>query len=85
MKRWPHYDVLERKLKQAGFNVVYLRQRKKLADYVKDINKCDISVSGTRSRCICVRARKADGFNLNVYESGEVYDYGRIKNSVAAS
>ena len=84
MKRWPHYDVLERKLKQAGFNVVYLRQRKKLADYVKDINKCDILVSGdTLAMHLGLALRKQLVSIFTCTSPWEVYDYGRMTKIVS--
>jgi heptosyltransferase-2 len=84
MKRWPHYDLLEKKLKQAGFDVYYLRQRKKISDYIKDINKCDVLVSGDTLAMHVGLALKKQLVSLFMCTSPwEVYDYGRMTKIVS--
>jgi len=46
MKVWPYYDLLKIKIEKEGYKVFYLRQRKKLIDYIKDIDKADILICG---------------------------------------
>jgi len=46
MKVWPYYDKLKRKLEKEGYEVFYLKQRKSLLDYMKDIDKASILICG---------------------------------------
>lgn len=84
MKRWSHYDALKKKLQQAGLDAYYLRQRKNVADYIKDIGKCDVLVSGdTLAMHVSLALKKQLVTIFTCTSPWEVYDYGRMTKVVS--
>ena len=79
MKRWPFYYVVERKLKKLKFTVQYLKQRKTLTDYLKDINKCDVLICGdTLAMHLGLYSKKKIVAIFTCTSPWEIYDYGRM-------
>ena len=84
MKRWSHYDALKKKLQQAGLDAYYLRQRKNVADYIKDIGKCDVLVSGdTLAMHVGLALKKQLVTIFTCTSPWEVYDYGRMAKVIS--
>lgn len=46
MKIWPYYDDIKQKLKEEGFKTKMFRQRKDIRNYIKDVNECNLVVTG---------------------------------------
>jgi len=85
MKRWSHYGALKNKLQKAGFDAYYLKQRKNVADYIKDIGKCDILVSGdTLAMHVGLALKKQLVTIFTCTSPWEVYDYGRMAKVISS-
>jgi len=68
MKVWPYYDELKAKIEKEGYEVIVLRQRDTLIEYIKDIDESDILIcSDTLAMHLGIYLRK-----------WEIYDYGRV-------
>jgi ADP-heptose:LPS heptosyltransferase len=79
MKIWPFYDDLAKELKKLGLKVYFLRQRKTIQDYIKDINKCHILISGdTFSMHLGLALKKKIITIFTCTSPWEIYDYGRM-------
>ena len=79
MKIWLHYDLLKNKIEKEGYKVFYLRQRKKLIDYVKDIDKANILICGDTLAMHLGLALKKKVIALFICTSPwEIYDYKRM-------
>jgi heptosyltransferase-2 len=79
MKIWPFYDDLAKELKKLGLKVYFLRQRKTIQDYIKDINKSHILISGdTFSMHLGLALKKKIITIFTCTSPWEIYDYGRM-------
>jgi heptosyltransferase-2 len=79
MKVWPFYDELAKELKKLGVKVYFLRQRKTIQDYIRDINKCHILISGdTFAMHIGLALEKKIVTIFTCTSPWEIYDYGRM-------
>jgi heptosyltransferase-2 len=79
MKVWPFYDDLAKELKNLGAKVYFLRQRKTIQDYIRDINKCHILISGdTFAMHIGLALKKKLVTIFTCTSPWEIYDYGRM-------
>ena len=84
MKRWPHYGLLKNELERAGFDVYYLKQRKNIVDYIKDIDKCNILVSGdTLAMHVGLGLKKQLVTIFMCTSPWEVHDYGRMTKIIS--
>jgi ADP-heptose:LPS heptosyltransferase len=83
MKVWPYYDELKRKIEKVDYKVFYLKQRKSLIDYMKDINKANILICGdTLAMHLGLYLRKRIITLFLCTSPWEIYDYNRIKKII---
>ena len=79
MKVWPYYDLLKTKIEKEGYKVFYLRQRKKIVDYIRDIDKADVLICGDTLAMHLGLALNKKVIALFICTSPwEVYDYYRM-------
>jgi heptosyltransferase-2 len=83
MKVWPYYDLLKEKIKKQGYKVFYLRQRKNLLDYMKDIDKANILICGdTSAMHLGLYLKKKVIAIFTCTSPWEIYDYKRMEKIV---
>lgn len=83
MKVWPYYDELKRKIEKAGYKVFYLKQRKSLIDYMKDIDKANILICGdTLAMHIGLYLRKRVIALFLCTSPWEIYGYNRMEKII---
>ncbi|MGC9031610.1 MAG: glycosyltransferase family 9 protein [Minisyncoccia bacterium] len=79
IKKWPYYHILKKKLEKEGYNVFYLKQRKNVLDYMKDIDKCNILICGdTLAMHLGLYLKKRIIALFICTSPWEIYDYGRM-------
>lgn len=79
MKAWPFYGDLSKILEKRGFKVYFLKHRKRIKDYINDINKCEILISGdTLAMHIGLALKKKILAIFTCTSPWEIYDYGRM-------
>lgn len=83
MKVWPYYDELKRKIEKAGYKVFYLKQRRSLIDYMKDIDKANILICGdTLAMHLGLYLRKRIIALFLCTSPWEIYDYNRMEKII---
>jgi len=83
MKVWPYYDELKRKIEKEGYKVFYLKQRKSLIDYMKDIDKANILICGdTLSMHLGLYLKKGIIALFLCTSPWEIYGYNRMEKIV---
>jgi heptosyltransferase-2 len=83
MKVWPYYDELKRKIEKAGYKVFYLKQRKSLIDYMKDIDKANILICGdTLAMHLGLYLRKKVIALFLCTSPWEIYGYNRMEKII---
>ena len=83
MKVWPYYDKLRRKLEKEGYKVFYLKQRKSLLDYIKDIDKASILICGdTLAMHLGLYLKKRVIALFLCTSPWEIYDYNRMEKII---
>jgi heptosyltransferase-2 len=83
MKVWPYYDELKRKIEKAGYKVFYLKQRKSLIDYMKDIDRANILICGdTLAMHLGLYLRKKIIALFLCTSPWEIYDYNRMEKII---
>ncbi len=84
-KAWPGFDALEERLRSLGFETTRLRQRRRVADYLEDINGCGLVVAGdTLAMHAGLALRKRVVAIFNCTSPHEIHDYGRLHKIVNA-
>jgi len=79
MKMWPYYDELKAKIEKEGYEVIVLRQRDTLIEYIKDIDEADILICGdTLAMHLGIYLRKKVIALFLCTSPWEIYDYGRV-------
>lgn len=79
VKNWQGCLELAALLKKNGMECLILRQRRRLCDYVSDINRCALLVSGdTLAMHIALALRKHVTAVFNCTSPWEIYGYGRL-------
>ena len=79
MKVWPYYDELKAKIEKEGYEVMVLRQRDTLIEYIKDIDEADILICGdTLAMHLGIYLRKKVIALFLCTSPWEIYDYGRV-------
>jgi heptosyltransferase-2 len=83
MKIWPYYDELKRKIEKEGYKVFYLKQRKSLIDYIKDIDKANILISGdTLAMHLGLYLKKRIIALFLCTSPWEIYGYNRMEKII---
>ena len=83
MKVWPYYDELKRKIEKLGYKVFYLKQRKSLIDYMKDIDKGKILITGdTLAMHLGLYLKKIIIALFSCTSPWEIYDYNRMEKII---
>ncbi|MDE1976039.1 MAG: hypothetical protein KGI84_02125 [Elusimicrobia bacterium] len=83
-KEWGGYDALARRLRGAGVSVRILRQRRRLSDYVSDIDDCDALVSGdTLAMHLALALGKPAAALFTCTSPWEIHGYGRLEKVVS--
>jgi heptosyltransferase II len=83
MKVWPYYDELKKKIEKAGYKVFYLKQRRSLIDYMKDIDKANILICGdTLAMHLGLYLRKRIIALFLCTSPWEIYDYNIMKKII---
>ena len=84
MKRWNKYDELAQLLISKGFNTTFFQQKKHIAQYIQDINDCDIIVCGDTLAMHVALALKKKVVAIFICTSPtEIYGYGRMTKVVS--
>jgi heptosyltransferase-2 len=79
MKVWPFYDELEAIIKREGYEVIVLKQRNTLLEYIKDIDEADVLICGdTLAMHLGIYLRKKVIALFLCTSPWEIYDYGRV-------
>jgi len=79
MKVWPYYDELKARIEREGYEVIVLRQRDTLLEYMKDIDEADILICGdTLAMHLGIYLRKKVIALFLCTSPWEIYDYGRV-------
>lgn len=79
MKVWPYYDELKAKIEKEGYEVIVLRQRDTLIEYIKDIDEADILICGdTLAMHLGIYLRKKVIALFLCTSPWEISDYGRV-------
>lgn len=79
MKVWPYYDELKAKIEKEGYEVIVLRQRDTIIEYMKDIDEADILICGdTLAMHLGIYLRKKVIALFLCTSPWEIYDYGRV-------
>jgi len=79
MKVWPYYDELKAKIEKEGYEVIFLRQRDTLIEYIRDIDEADILICGdTLAIHLGIYLRKKVIALFLCTSPWEIYDYGRV-------
>ena len=79
MKKWPFYNLLAKKIKNLGYKVIFTKQRKKISDYIKDINRGEFLICGDTFAMHIGLALKKKIVALFICTSpNEIYDYKRM-------
>lgn len=79
MKQWNKFDALERELQRRGFHLKFFEQRPRLQEYIKDVQKCEVVVSGdTLAMHVALALRKKAVAIFTCTSPQEIYDYGRL-------
>jgi heptosyltransferase-2 len=83
MKVWPYYDELKAKIEKEGYEVIVLRQRDTLIEYIRDIDEADILICGdTLAIHLGIYLRKKVIALFLCTSPWEIYDYGRVMKIV---
>jgi len=83
MKVWPYYDELKKKIEKTGYKVFYLKQRRSLIDYMKDIDKANILICGdTLAMHLGLYLRKRIIALFLCTSPWEIYDYNRMEKII---
>ncbi|MCM2266932.1 MAG: hypothetical protein NDI60_04060 [Elusimicrobiales bacterium] len=83
LKGWTGYRELAALLEKAGVEVRFLRQRRRLLDYLADIGRCQVLVSGdtfAMHAALALGRRAAALFNCT--SPWEIHGYGRLTRLV---
>jgi heptosyltransferase-2 len=84
MKRWNKYDELAQLLISKGFNTTFFQQKKHIAQYIQDINDCDIIVCGdTLAMHIALALKKKVVAIFICTSPTEIYGYGRMTKVIS--
>ena len=79
MKVWPYYDELKAKIEKEGYEVIFLRQRDTLIEYIRDIDEADILICGdTLAIHLGIYLTKKVIALFLCTSPWEIYDYGRV-------
>jgi heptosyltransferase-2 len=79
MKVWPYYDELKARIEREGYEVIVLKQRDTLIEYMKDIDEADILICGdTLAMHLGIYLRKKIIALFLCTSPWEIYDYGRV-------
>ena len=79
MKQWNKWQELASTLEADGYQVRFFRQRQRIAEYVQDINECDLVICGdTLAMHIALSHRKRIVAIFICTSPTEIYDYGRM-------
>ncbi|MCK4401089.1 glycosyltransferase family 9 protein [bacterium] len=79
MKQWNKWQELAAALKADGCEVRFFVQRQQIADYVQDINECDLVICGdTLAMHIALSLKKRIVAIFICTSPTEIYDYGRM-------
>jgi heptosyltransferase-2 len=79
MKVWPYYDELKAKIEKEGYEVIVLRKRDTIIEYIKDIDEADILICGdTLAMHLGIYLRKKVITLFLCTSPWEIYDYGRV-------
>jgi heptosyltransferase-2 len=79
MKVCPYYDELKAKIEKEGYEVIFLRQRDTLIEYIRDIDEADILICGdTLAIHLGIYLRKKVIALFLCTSPWEIYDYGRV-------
>jgi len=83
LKHWPGYCNLTALFRKNHINFFILRQRKNLRDYISDIGRCTLLVSGdTLAMHLALALRKSAVAIFNCTSPWEIYGYGRLSKVV---
>jgi heptosyltransferase-2 len=83
MKVWPYYDELKKRIKKSGYRVFYLKQRKNLVNYIKDIDKANILICGdTLAMHLGLFLKKRVIALFLCTSPWEIYDYDRMEKII---
>lgn len=84
MKMWPYYDELKAKIEKEGYEVIVLRRRDTLIEYIKDIDEADILICGdTLAMHLGIYLGKKVIALFLCTSPWEIYDYGRVVKIVS--
>ena len=79
MKQWNKWQELASTLESDGCEIRFFRKRQKIADYVQDINECDLVICGdTLAMHIALFLKKRIVAIFICTSPSEIYDYGRM-------
>jgi heptosyltransferase-2 len=79
MKQWNKFDGLARELERLGFRLKFFEQRPRLEQYIKDVQECEVVVSGdTLAMHIALALRKKVVAIFTCTSPQEIHDYGRL-------
>jgi len=83
LKHWRGYGDLTGLFKKTGIDFFILRQRKSLREYISDINRCAVLVSGdTLAMHIALALRKRAVAIFNCTSPWEIHGYARLRKIV---
>lgn len=83
LKNWTGYPALAGLLEKDGVDFFFLRQRRKLTDYISDIARCTLLVAGdTLAMHIALALRRRAVAVFNCTSPWEIHGYGRLRKVV---
>lgn len=83
-KVWNQFDQLGEKLKTLGYEVFYFENRDNIKNYIEDVSKCSVVITGDTLTMHLALALKISTIGLFTCTSPtEIYDYGRMQKIVS--
>jgi heptosyltransferase II len=84
LKKWDKYDLLIDALEKEGVPVTVFSQREDVRDYMRDIQGCDVVVTGdTLCLHIAIALRKQTVAIFGPTPADEIHGYGRVRKIIA--
>ncbi len=84
MKRWNRFDKLVDRLKNNGFKYKVFGERDNILDFLRDINKCEVVITGdTLTMHLALGLKKKVIVFFGPTSSYEVYTYGRMQKLIS--